>query len=361
MSDIHRSAADGYAASAAKYVQGRPDYPAEVDDWLRSDLALGPGKVVLDLGAGTGRFVPHLLRTGASVVAIEPVAAMLAQLIQLNPGVDAKQGSAGRYSARRRLGRCRRVCAVVPLVRPQGGARGNRSGAEAWRRPRAHLERSRRADGVGCRAAAHIRRSCRRRPSVSHASLATGVSRRRFRPDQGTTSRARPHGLTPARHPGPGVVYELHCRALRSGATAYRRTSVGTDLYDVRARRQDRSDDALRDGDLQLAEGWLRWRLSARDAAVVKGEKALSPRAEFCRRRQAPVTSHILLIEPIDPPRPQNGARIAMPGCGSFRAGRSPNLGGAWRDGRDRTTGGRYQQRDQRAHRQRGDDDSAER
>ena len=94
MSDIHRSAAEGFTASAAKYVQGRPDYPAELDDWLRSDLALSPGKVVLDLGAGTGKFVPHLLRTGASVVAIEPVAAMLAQLIQMNPGVDAKQGSA---------------------------------------------------------------------------------------------------------------------------------------------------------------------------------------------------------------------------------------------------------------------------
>jgi SAM-dependent methyltransferase len=94
MSDIHRSAAQGYAASAAKYVQGRPDYPAEVDDWLRSELALGPGKVVLDLGAGTGKFVPHLLQTGASVVAVEPIAAMLAQLVQLNRGVEAKQGSA---------------------------------------------------------------------------------------------------------------------------------------------------------------------------------------------------------------------------------------------------------------------------
>jgi SAM-dependent methyltransferase len=91
---IHRSAADGYSATADSYVKGRPDYPPEVDTWLRRDLALCNGKTALDLGAGTGKFLPHVRRTGATVIAVEPVAAMLAQLVDCNPGIEAKQGFA---------------------------------------------------------------------------------------------------------------------------------------------------------------------------------------------------------------------------------------------------------------------------
>ena len=92
--DIHHSAAEGYSVAAAHYEKGRPTYPPEVDRWLRDDLALRKGKTALDLGAGTGKFLPHLRRTEATVVALEPVAAMLAQLVEGNPGIEAKQGSA---------------------------------------------------------------------------------------------------------------------------------------------------------------------------------------------------------------------------------------------------------------------------
>jgi SAM-dependent methyltransferase len=91
---IHHSAADGYSATADIYVKGRPDYPPEVDRWLRGDMALSRGKTALDLGAGTGKFLPHLCRTGATVIAVEPVAAMLAQLVDRTPRIEAKQGSA---------------------------------------------------------------------------------------------------------------------------------------------------------------------------------------------------------------------------------------------------------------------------
>jgi len=94
MPDVHPAAAAGFAKSAAIYVKGRPDYPPEVEDWLRGDLALKKGKTVLDLGAGTGKFIPNLRATGATIIAVEPVAAMLAQLIELNPGITATQGSA---------------------------------------------------------------------------------------------------------------------------------------------------------------------------------------------------------------------------------------------------------------------------
>jgi SAM-dependent methyltransferase len=92
--DIHPSAAYGYSVTAATYAKGRPDYPPEVDTWLRGDLALCKGKTALDLGAGTGKLLPHLRRSEATVVAVEPVAAMLAQLVDRNPGIEAEQGSA---------------------------------------------------------------------------------------------------------------------------------------------------------------------------------------------------------------------------------------------------------------------------
>jgi SAM-dependent methyltransferase len=52
------------------------------------------GKTVLDLGAGTGKFIQSLRATDATIIAVEPVPAMLAQLVELNPGIDAKEGSA---------------------------------------------------------------------------------------------------------------------------------------------------------------------------------------------------------------------------------------------------------------------------
>lgn len=94
MADIHRAAADGYTQKAGVYVSGRPDYPADVADWLKTDLGLRAGKTVLDLGAGTGKFTARLTATGADVIAVEPVDAMRAELTRLNPGVDARAGTA---------------------------------------------------------------------------------------------------------------------------------------------------------------------------------------------------------------------------------------------------------------------------
>jgi len=94
MRHIHRYAADGFAAGAQSYAKGRPDYPPVVVDWLKDDLGLSTGKVGLDLGAGTGKFVPYLRATGAAVIAVEPVAEMLNQLIASNPDLDARRGYA---------------------------------------------------------------------------------------------------------------------------------------------------------------------------------------------------------------------------------------------------------------------------
>lgn len=91
---LPRAAEDGFGRGAAEYEQGRPGYPAEVVDLLASELGMGPGSTVIDLGAGTGKLTRLLLPTGARVVAVEPVAAMREQLAALVPGAAAVDGTA---------------------------------------------------------------------------------------------------------------------------------------------------------------------------------------------------------------------------------------------------------------------------
>lgn len=88
-SSVHSAAASGYQTAADTYARGRPEYPAELDAWLRQSLRLGPGRHVLDLGAGTGKFTRRLVETRAHVIAVEPVEAMRARLARDLPAVTA--------------------------------------------------------------------------------------------------------------------------------------------------------------------------------------------------------------------------------------------------------------------------------
>ncbi|MBU69076.1 MAG: SAM-dependent methyltransferase [Cupriavidus sp.] len=94
MTTIHHAAAQGFSAQADTYARGRPDYPAELAGWLRDTLGLAEGRSVVDLGAGTGKFTRLLLPTGTSVIAVEPVDAMRAQLSSRLPDVTVLAGSA---------------------------------------------------------------------------------------------------------------------------------------------------------------------------------------------------------------------------------------------------------------------------
>ncbi|VCU68419.1 putative methyltransferase YcgJ [Pigmentiphaga humi] len=93
-STIHHAAADGYTQQADAYVRGRPDYPTQIDGWLRDAVGLRAGTTVVDLGAGTGKFTPRLAATGATVIAVEPVPSMLDKLTAALPGVRALTGTA---------------------------------------------------------------------------------------------------------------------------------------------------------------------------------------------------------------------------------------------------------------------------
>lgn len=93
-SSIHQTAAGGYAVGAEFYARGRPEYPDEVSAWLRDSLGLQPGRSVIDLGAGSGKFTGYLQRSGATVIAVEPVPQMLAKLVQAWPDVAGHLGTA---------------------------------------------------------------------------------------------------------------------------------------------------------------------------------------------------------------------------------------------------------------------------
>lgn len=52
------------------------------------------GQNVIDLGAGSGKFIGYLLRAGSSTIAVEPVPQMLEKLKRAWPDVTSHQGSA---------------------------------------------------------------------------------------------------------------------------------------------------------------------------------------------------------------------------------------------------------------------------
>lgn len=96
MSEVHPAAVRGFGQGAEAYVRGRPDFPAAALDWLRNDLGLRTGTTAVELGSGTVKFTKRLMETAASVVAVEPVAAMLGRLARDLPGVTAVHGRAQR-------------------------------------------------------------------------------------------------------------------------------------------------------------------------------------------------------------------------------------------------------------------------
>jgi SAM-dependent methyltransferase len=90
---VNPAAAEGFSAGADAYARGRPSYPAAALDHIVGEFGLGPGRRVLDLGAGTGIFTALLVETGAEVVAVEPVAEMRAKLHEALPAVTTLDGT----------------------------------------------------------------------------------------------------------------------------------------------------------------------------------------------------------------------------------------------------------------------------
>jgi SAM-dependent methyltransferase len=86
-----RLAAPSFARSADAYERARPGYAPEAVTFLAERLGLGPGRVVVDLAAGTGKLARQLVPSGARVVAVEP----LAEMRSLIPaGIEVLDGTA---------------------------------------------------------------------------------------------------------------------------------------------------------------------------------------------------------------------------------------------------------------------------
>lgn len=85
---VDRARSFGFVAEA--YDRGRPAYPADAVAWL----AGGDARVVLELGAGTGKLTRELVDQGHAVFATDPDEAMLAVLRERVPEVSAKVATA---------------------------------------------------------------------------------------------------------------------------------------------------------------------------------------------------------------------------------------------------------------------------
>lgn len=80
---------------AQAYDRGRPSYPAEAVAWLLD----GDAKIVLELGAGTGKLTREMVDQGHAVFATEKDPAMLAILQERVPEVSAKVAGAEEIPA----------------------------------------------------------------------------------------------------------------------------------------------------------------------------------------------------------------------------------------------------------------------
>lgn len=94
MTGVHTSAQQGFSTQAVTYAQGRPNYPRQLTGWLADVLRIDAQSTVIDLGAGTGKFTRLLNALAPTLIAVEPVQAMAAQLARLLPDVRLVNGTA---------------------------------------------------------------------------------------------------------------------------------------------------------------------------------------------------------------------------------------------------------------------------
>ena len=86
---VHETAKRGFVRGDV-YEAGRPAYPAEVT----AALGISTGTTICDLGCGTGKFTRLIPPTGATVVGVEPLPAMLDEFRERTPNVPVVAGVA---------------------------------------------------------------------------------------------------------------------------------------------------------------------------------------------------------------------------------------------------------------------------
>jgi ubiquinone/menaquinone biosynthesis C-methylase UbiE len=89
---VHPVASGGFAAAAPTHARIGPTYAREVIGAIKERVPAG--STVLDVGAGTGILSGQLRRARLQVVALEPSAEMLTQLVRTLPDVPSSRAVA---------------------------------------------------------------------------------------------------------------------------------------------------------------------------------------------------------------------------------------------------------------------------
>lgn len=97
---LHDLAVKGFGEAGERYERDRPDYPPEGVALLVGRLGIGPGTTVADVGAGTGKLTRALTATGASVIAVEPLAGMRDRIAMTAPRAVPFAGTAEAMALR---------------------------------------------------------------------------------------------------------------------------------------------------------------------------------------------------------------------------------------------------------------------
>lgn len=91
---IHEKAAKGFQTAGDAYERGRPEYPKEAIECLVEALGITRQSIVVDLGAGTGKFTKLLIPYGPKIIAVEPVEGMIRKFKALYPETEVMVGTA---------------------------------------------------------------------------------------------------------------------------------------------------------------------------------------------------------------------------------------------------------------------------
>ena len=97
---LHDYVSKGFGPTTDLYERIRPEYPAAAIDILVRELSIARGTVVVDVGAGTGKLTRALVPTGATIIAVEPLAEMRERLAAEVPRAVPFSGTAEHMALR---------------------------------------------------------------------------------------------------------------------------------------------------------------------------------------------------------------------------------------------------------------------